>query len=106
MNQDEAVVVNDEGVATNTQLEVQKIVLKRRFPELSLLLILTKNGCISFFMSATGMSAPATPSKLAIRVLRETKQIKNSVIVEISPNDFSQSSFSNVNLLAFTVAKS
>jgi hypothetical protein len=31
---------------------------------------LTKKGCISFFMSAMGMSVPATPRRFAMRVLR------------------------------------
>lgn len=35
---------------------------------------LTKNGCMSFLMSDTGMSAPATPSKCAMRVLRKKSE--------------------------------
>lgn len=72
MNQDVAVVVNDESISTNTQLKSDS---QLKFHQITNFKRLTRNGCISFLMSDTGMSAPATPNKCAIRVLEnyETK---------------------------------
>lgn len=64
----------------------QRLAIENMFLNLNLLLHnlilkLTKNGCINFLMSETGISAPTTPSKLAIRVYQIMRKIKRDYLI-------------------------
>lgn len=80
MDKNESIVVNNECISANAELSRKR---KSIFTNSTGChrLQLTKNGCINFLISLTGMSAPATPSRFAILVfIWRMRRLKSSKI--------------------------